>query len=114
MLVFCFVLFFSLLSLFLVFSKTYVFLQRFQLELLATWGWNSQADIAIDNITFGLDCLIDGEPQMLQNLPKNVDSVISIPQIQDTHSVLCTECAWIICVSFFSTMSFYLKPTEDC
>ncbi|XP_041316025.1 leukocyte tyrosine kinase receptor [Pyrgilauda ruficollis] len=33
---------------------------RFQLELLATWGWNSQADIAIDNITFGLDCFTDG------------------------------------------------------
>ncbi|XP_071415551.1 leukocyte tyrosine kinase receptor [Pithys albifrons albifrons] len=29
---------------------------RFQLQFLATWGWNSQADIAIDNITFGLDC----------------------------------------------------------
>ncbi|RMC00368.1 hypothetical protein DUI87_22976 [Hirundo rustica rustica] len=34
---------------------------RFQLELLATWGWNSQADIAIDNITFGLDCFNDGD-----------------------------------------------------
>ncbi|OWK62672.1 ALK tyrosine kinase receptor [Lonchura striata] len=34
---------------------------RFQLELLATWGWNSQADIAIDNITFGLDCFTDGK-----------------------------------------------------
>ncbi|XP_010127169.1 PREDICTED: ALK tyrosine kinase receptor-like, partial [Chlamydotis macqueenii] len=32
---------------------------RFQLQLLATWGWNSQADIAIDNITFGLDCFTD-------------------------------------------------------
>uniref|UniRef100_A0A8D2MN58 Tyrosine-protein kinase receptor n=1 Tax=Zonotrichia albicollis TaxID=44394 RepID=A0A8D2MN58_ZONAL len=34
---------------------------RFQLELLATWGWNSQADIAIDNITFGLNCFTDGK-----------------------------------------------------
>ncbi|XP_065611662.1 leukocyte tyrosine kinase receptor [Cyrtonyx montezumae] len=33
---------------------------RFQLQLLATWGWNSQADIAIDNITFGMDCFADG------------------------------------------------------
>ncbi|XP_064514145.1 leukocyte tyrosine kinase receptor [Pseudopipra pipra] len=33
---------------------------RFELQLLATWGWNSQADIAIDNITFGLDCFTDG------------------------------------------------------
>lgn len=45
-----------------VFSKPSVFLQRFQLQLLATWGWNSQADIAIDNITFGMDCFADGEP----------------------------------------------------
>lgn len=76
-------LFFPLLTPLLVFSKTSVLLQRFQLELLATWGWNSQADIAIDNITFGLDCFIDGEPQMLQNPLKYLDSVISIPQIQD-------------------------------
>ena len=70
-----------------VFSKTSVLLQRFQLQVLATWGWNSQADIAIDNITFGLDCSTDGEPQMLQNPLKNLGSVISIPQIQDTHAL---------------------------
>uniref|UniRef100_A0A8C8AN40 Tyrosine-protein kinase receptor n=1 Tax=Otus sunia TaxID=257818 RepID=A0A8C8AN40_9STRI len=44
----------------------------FQLHLLATWGWNSQADIAIDNITFGLDCFTDGEPQVVQNPLKNL------------------------------------------
>ena len=26
------------------------------------FSWNSQADIAIDNITFGMDCFADGEP----------------------------------------------------
>uniref|UniRef100_A0A8C3DHY8 Tyrosine-protein kinase receptor n=1 Tax=Corvus moneduloides TaxID=1196302 RepID=A0A8C3DHY8_CORMO len=77
----CFV--FPLLTPLLVFSKTSVLLQRFQLELLATWGWNSQADIAIDNITFGLDCFTDGEPQMLQNPLKNLDNVI-----RDTTVVL--------------------------
>ncbi|OXB61148.1 hypothetical protein ASZ78_008432 [Callipepla squamata] len=38
---------------------------RFQLQLLATWGWNSQADIAIDNITFGMDCLADGDTSVV-------------------------------------------------
>lgn len=83
-------------------------MQRFQLELLATWGWNSQADIAIDNITFGLDCFTDGEPQVLQNPLKNSGSVISTPQIQDTHTLLSP------CDTFYSTMPFYLRPTEDC
>ncbi|XP_070787408.1 leukocyte tyrosine kinase receptor [Pituophis catenifer annectens] len=35
----------------------------FHLELLANWGWNSQADIAVDNITFGLDCFSNGRKQ---------------------------------------------------
>ncbi|XP_070613404.1 leukocyte tyrosine kinase receptor isoform X1 [Erythrolamprus reginae] len=35
----------------------------FHLELLASWGWNSQADIAVDNITFGLDCFSNGRKQ---------------------------------------------------
>nr|XP_028579164.1 leukocyte tyrosine kinase receptor isoform X1 [Podarcis muralis] len=33
----------------------------FRLQIRATWGWNSQADIAVDNITFGLDCSSNGE-----------------------------------------------------
>lgn len=55
-----------------VFSKTSVLLQRFQLQLLATWGWNSQADIAVDNITFGQDCFTNGEPQRLQHSLKSL------------------------------------------
>ncbi|XP_042301306.1 leukocyte tyrosine kinase receptor isoform X2 [Sceloporus undulatus] len=35
----------------------------FHLQLVATWGWNSQADIAVDNITFGLDCFSNGRRQ---------------------------------------------------
>ncbi|KAH0620623.1 hypothetical protein JD844_021276 [Phrynosoma platyrhinos] len=35
----------------------------FHLQLVATWGWNSQADIAVDNITFGLDCISNGRRQ---------------------------------------------------
>ncbi|XP_060119311.1 leukocyte tyrosine kinase receptor [Heteronotia binoei] len=35
----------------------------FHLQFLATWGWNSHADIAVDNITFGLDCFPDGRRQ---------------------------------------------------
>lgn len=70
-----------------LFSKISILLQRFQLQLLATWGWNSQADVAIDNITFGLDCFTEGELQILQNPLKNLGSVNSIPQIQDTHSL---------------------------
>lgn len=54
--------FFIPLPLCLSFLNLLSFLQRFQLQLLATWGWNSQADIAIDNITFGMDCFADGEP----------------------------------------------------
>uniref|UniRef100_K7G957 Tyrosine-protein kinase receptor n=1 Tax=Pelodiscus sinensis TaxID=13735 RepID=K7G957_PELSI len=38
---------------------------RFHLQLLATWGWNSQADIAVDNITFGLGCFTDSELQSI-------------------------------------------------
>ncbi|KAF7251661.1 ALK tyrosine kinase receptor [Varanus komodoensis] len=34
---------------------------NFHLQLLATWGWNSQAEIAVDNITFGLDCFPSGK-----------------------------------------------------
>ncbi|XP_029454514.1 leukocyte tyrosine kinase receptor [Rhinatrema bivittatum] len=33
---------------------------RFYLKLLASWSQNSVADIAVDNITFGLDCFGDG------------------------------------------------------
>ncbi|XP_030071232.1 leukocyte tyrosine kinase receptor [Microcaecilia unicolor] len=32
---------------------------QFHLKLLASWGWNSLADVAVDNITFGLDCFSD-------------------------------------------------------
>ncbi|KAL8169429.1 UNVERIFIED_CONTAM: hypothetical protein K2H54_048971 [Gekko kuhli] len=35
--------------------------KRFHLQFLATWGWDSHADIAVDNITFGLDCFLDEE-----------------------------------------------------
>ncbi|XP_053140535.1 leukocyte tyrosine kinase receptor [Hemicordylus capensis] len=35
----------------------------FRLQLLASWGWNSQVDIAVDNITFGLDCFSEGRRQ---------------------------------------------------
>lgn len=92
---------FGLLWLLLFFSvclfvfKSSVFLQRFQLQLLATWGWNSQADIAIDNITFGMNCFADGEPCVLQNPIKNLDSVISIQLIRNTLAVFlpCTKSA---------------------
>lgn len=60
--VFLLLFFFIPLPLCLSFLNLLSFLQRFQLQLLATWGWNSQADIAIDNITFGMDCFADGEP----------------------------------------------------
>ncbi|KAJ6667276.1 hypothetical protein lerEdw1_017254 [Lerista edwardsae] len=36
---------------------------RFHLELLAIWGWNSRAELAVDNITFGLDCSSNGRRQ---------------------------------------------------
>ncbi|XP_048340132.1 leukocyte tyrosine kinase receptor isoform X2 [Sphaerodactylus townsendi] len=36
--------------------------KRFRLQFLATWGWNSHADIAVDNITFGVDCFPDEAP----------------------------------------------------
>ncbi|XP_061467361.1 leukocyte tyrosine kinase receptor isoform X2 [Rhineura floridana] len=35
----------------------------FHLQLQATWGWNSHADIAVDNITFGLHCFSNGRRQ---------------------------------------------------
>ncbi|XP_075470410.1 leukocyte tyrosine kinase receptor isoform X3 [Ascaphus truei] len=33
---------------------------RFRLQLTATWGWNSLAHIAVDNITFAVDCFHTG------------------------------------------------------
>ncbi|XP_067414052.1 leukocyte tyrosine kinase receptor [Emydura macquarii macquarii] len=48
---------------FLITLQMPVLQNRFHLQLLATWGWNSQADIAVDNITFGLGCFIDGRRQ---------------------------------------------------
>ncbi|XP_065259719.1 leukocyte tyrosine kinase receptor [Emys orbicularis] len=42
-----------------VLQNSFVLFQRFHLQLLATWGWNSQADIAMDNITFGVSCFPD-------------------------------------------------------
>nr|XP_033809084.1 leukocyte tyrosine kinase receptor isoform X2 [Geotrypetes seraphini] len=37
---------------------------RFHLKLLASWSWNSLADVAVDNITFGLDCFNDERRQI--------------------------------------------------
>ncbi|XP_066469825.1 leukocyte tyrosine kinase receptor [Tiliqua scincoides] len=49
----------------------------FHLQLLANWGWNSQAEIAVDNITFGLDCLSNGRrqshPDGRQQHPRETD-----------------------------------------
>ncbi|XP_065449203.1 leukocyte tyrosine kinase receptor isoform X15 [Chrysemys picta bellii] len=42
-----------------VLQNSFVLFQRFHLQLLAIWGWNSQADIAMDNITFGVSCFPD-------------------------------------------------------
>ncbi|XP_053553788.1 leukocyte tyrosine kinase receptor [Bombina bombina] len=36
------------------------FQNRFHLQLVATWGWNSIVHIAIDNITFDVDCFHKG------------------------------------------------------
>nr|XP_056707859.1 leukocyte tyrosine kinase receptor [Euleptes europaea] len=48
---------------FLITAKMPALEKGFQLQFLATWGWNSHADIAVDNITFGLDCFPDGRRQ---------------------------------------------------
>ncbi|OCT68564.1 hypothetical protein XELAEV_18039865mg [Xenopus laevis] len=32
------------------------FQNRFRLHVVATWGWNSHAHIALDNVTFSVDC----------------------------------------------------------
>ncbi|KAM8920853.1 leukocyte tyrosine kinase receptor [Pelodytes ibericus] len=36
------------------------FHSRFRLEFLALWGWDSRAQIAIDNVTFSVDCFHTG------------------------------------------------------
>uniref|UniRef100_A0A8C3HID5 Tyrosine-protein kinase receptor n=1 Tax=Chrysemys picta bellii TaxID=8478 RepID=A0A8C3HID5_CHRPI len=48
---------------FLITLQMPVLQNRFHLQLLAIWGWNSQADIAMDNITFGVSCFPDGRRQ---------------------------------------------------
>ncbi|XP_053330430.1 leukocyte tyrosine kinase receptor [Spea bombifrons] len=40
------------------------FQNRFRLQLLASWGWNSVAHIAIDNMTFAVDCFYTGRIEM--------------------------------------------------
>ncbi|KAM4690516.1 leukocyte tyrosine kinase receptor [Rhinophrynus dorsalis] len=37
---------------------------RFRIQLLASWGWNSHAHIAVDNITFAVDCFHTGRIEM--------------------------------------------------
>nr|XP_060616728.1 leukocyte tyrosine kinase receptor isoform X1 [Anolis sagrei ordinatus] len=51
----------------------------FHLKLVATWGWNSQADIAVDNITFGQDCFSNGRreshPDENQHYQLDIDTL---------------------------------------
>ncbi|XP_077178934.1 leukocyte tyrosine kinase receptor isoform X2 [Paroedura picta] len=48
---------------FLITAEMPALQKRFHLQFLATWGWNSHADIAVDNITFGLGCFPNGRRQ---------------------------------------------------
>ncbi|XP_055571707.1 leukocyte tyrosine kinase receptor [Falco biarmicus] len=72
---------------------------RFQLQLLATWGWNSRADIAVDNITFGLDCFTDGRqpnhfsgkrqyPREVSNLDEHLLNPLEEPSLPGGTSVV--------------------------
>ncbi|XP_019407849.1 PREDICTED: leukocyte tyrosine kinase receptor [Crocodylus porosus] len=72
-------------SWFLITLQIPVLQNWFHLQLLATWGWNSQADIAVDNITFGLDCFTDAITGRRQSY---VDGKHQYPQeigIMDQH-----------------------------
>nr|XP_020649442.1 leukocyte tyrosine kinase receptor [Pogona vitticeps] len=54
----------------------------FRLQFVATWGWNSQANIAVDNVTFGLDCFANGRRQ---SHPEEKQSYLLEVDVLDGH-----------------------------